>query len=200
MEDPWDMAENMLSDVLVSNVYNQFFKNNSDLFKDKIVMDVGCRSGLLSLLAVEAGAVKVFAVGNMRSARYVTKALGHGENAEVFEPLKGCISQIRLPCGLKKVDIIVSEWMGHALFADSLFRQMLEARDKWLARGGHIFPNVANLYIHGIAQSARQTMNKNLRPVLLTDEYVNQQSVITENRFQDEGVAEGQSVWMYAVL
>lgn len=78
----------------------------------QIVMDVGCRSGLLSHLAVEAGAIKVFAVGNMKSARNVAKTLAHGEKAEVFEPLAGSISQIKLPCGLKKVDIIVSEWMG----------------------------------------------------------------------------------------
>lgn len=133
MEDAWNMAESMLSDVLVSNAYNQFITQNSILFKDKvrftslcgdftfsiarslrpqIVMDVGCRSGLLSHLAVEAGAIKVFAVGNMQSASNVAKLLEHGEKAEVFEPLSGSITQIKLPCGLKKVDIIVSEWMG----------------------------------------------------------------------------------------
>ncbi|TDG38101.1 hypothetical protein AWZ03_015471, partial [Drosophila navojoa] len=67
MEDSWNIQEAMLSDVLVSNVYNQFFQQNQILFKDKIVLDVGCRSGLLSILAVEAGAVKVFAIGNMQS-------------------------------------------------------------------------------------------------------------------------------------
>lgn len=80
--------------------------------RPQIVMDVGCRSGLLSHLAVEAGAIKVFAVGNMQSASNVAKVLEHGEKAEVFEPLTGSINQIKLPCGLKKVDIIVSEWMG----------------------------------------------------------------------------------------
>ncbi|EDW68368.1 uncharacterized protein Art9 [Drosophila virilis] len=180
MEDAWNMAESMLLDVLVSNVYNQFIHQNASLFKDKIVLDVGCRSGLLSILAVEAGAIKVFAVGNMQSAKCVTKVLAHGENAEIFEPLSGCISQLKLPCGLKKVDIIVSEWMGHALFADSLFCQVLYARDKWLTKGGQIFPNVANLYIQGICQSRQQIIDKSLPPILLMDDYVNRQSLMTE--------------------
>lgn len=36
MEDAWNMAESMLSDVLVSNAYNQFITQNSILFKDKV--------------------------------------------------------------------------------------------------------------------------------------------------------------------
>lgn len=36
MEDAWNMAESMLSDVLVSNAYNQFIQQNSILFKDKV--------------------------------------------------------------------------------------------------------------------------------------------------------------------
>ncbi|EDW15542.1 protein arginine N-methyltransferase 1.1 [Drosophila mojavensis] len=177
MEDSWNIQEAMLSDVLVSNVYNQFFQQNQMLFKDKIVLDVGCRSGLLSILAVEAGAVKVFAIGNMQSAKRISKVLENGEKAEVFEPLTGCITQVVLPCGLRKVDIIVSEWMGHALFADSLFCQVLYARDKWLVKNGLIFPSVANLYIQGISLDRELAVEKN---VLLWDDYVNQKSLMTE--------------------
>ncbi|KAH8417856.1 hypothetical protein KR222_007322, partial [Zaprionus bogoriensis] len=146
----------------------------------QIVMDVGCRSGLLSYLAVEAGAIKVFAVGNMQSAGNVAKTLADGERAEVFEPLAGCLSQVKLPCGLKKVDIIVSEWMGHAIYADSLFCQVMFARDKWLAKGGYIIPNVANLYIHGISDHPRQIVKAGMPPVQLMDDYVNLQTVMTD--------------------
>lgn len=43
MEDAWNMAESMLSDVLVSNAYEQFINQNSILFKDKV------RQGFYSL-------------------------------------------------------------------------------------------------------------------------------------------------------
>ncbi|ALC46559.1 Art9 [Drosophila busckii] len=167
----------MLADVLISNVYSHFIAKNAALFKDKIVLDVGCRSGLLSILAVESGAVKVFAVGNMQSAKHVTQLLADGEKAEIFEPLTGSLSQIRLPSGLRKVDIIVSEWMGNALFADSLFCDVIYARDKWLIKGGWIIPNIAQLYIVGIGSQLSCPKPLTSTPV---DAYVEPESVLTQ--------------------
>lgn len=51
------------------------------------------------------------------------------------------------------------------------------ARDRWLAKGGYIIPNVANLYIQGIADHPRQ---EGTSSVLLLDDYVNLQSVATD--------------------
>jgi len=48
------------------------------------------------------------------------------------------------------VDIIISEWMGYFLFYESMLNTVLYARDKWLAPGGIIFPDKANVYIVGI--------------------------------------------------
>lgn len=36
MEDCWNYQEAMLADVLVSNVYDQYFQQNNVLFKDKV--------------------------------------------------------------------------------------------------------------------------------------------------------------------
>lgn len=37
---------------------------------------------------------------------------------------------------VKKVDIIVSEWMGYFLFYESMLDCVVFARDKWLKKGG----------------------------------------------------------------
>lgn len=50
MEDAWNMAESMLSDVLVSNAYNQFITQNSILFKDKVSFASLCRLPFYSMI------------------------------------------------------------------------------------------------------------------------------------------------------
>ena len=46
---------------------------------------------------------------------------------------------------MEKVDIIISEWMGYFLLYESMFDSVIYARDKWLAPGGMLMPNRANL-------------------------------------------------------
>lgn len=52
----------MLCDHIRTATYKHAFMQNKKDFKDKIVMDVGCGSGILSIFAVMAGAKKVYAV------------------------------------------------------------------------------------------------------------------------------------------
>lgn len=52
----------MLNDKIRTNAYYKAIAGNPHLFKDKIVLDVGCGTGILSLFAAEAGAKKVYAV------------------------------------------------------------------------------------------------------------------------------------------
>lgn len=71
---------------------------------------------------------------------------------------------------------------SHAIFADSLFSQVLYARDRWLTKGGYIIPNVANLYIQGIVvDRPMQMLRDATQPVLLLDDHVSRQSVMTDS-------------------
>ena len=49
----------MLSDEPRMNAYRSFIESNKHLFVDKIVMDVGAGTGILSLLSARAGAKHV---------------------------------------------------------------------------------------------------------------------------------------------
>ena len=59
-----DIHETMLKDTVRTDAYRDFIYENKDLFKDKIVLDVGCGTGILSMFCARAGAKKVIAVDN----------------------------------------------------------------------------------------------------------------------------------------
>ena len=52
----------MLKDTVRTKAYMKAIINNPNLFKDKIVMDIGSGTGVLSIFAAKAGAKKVFAI------------------------------------------------------------------------------------------------------------------------------------------
>jgi histone-arginine methyltransferase CARM1 len=54
--------QNMLQDYVRTQLYRDAIIGNPTNYKDKVVLDVGCGSGILSLFAAQAGARKVYAI------------------------------------------------------------------------------------------------------------------------------------------
>lgn len=54
----------MLKDSVRTDSYRDFIYENKRLFKDKVVLDVGCGTGILSMFCAKAGAKQVIAVDN----------------------------------------------------------------------------------------------------------------------------------------
>jgi len=55
---------------------------------------------------------------------------------------------------IRQVDVIVSEWMGYALLFEAMLDSVLTARDRWLAPGGVVLPDIATIHIAGAARGA----------------------------------------------
>jgi len=140
--------EEMLKDKVRTQTYMKAIVNNAHLFKGKTVLDVGCGTGILCMFAAKAGAKKVIGVecaGIIHSARKIVEANGF---SNVITLVQGKVEEIDLP--VDKVDIIISEWMGYFLLYESMLDTVLYARDKWLAPGGMIFPDKANIFLCAI--------------------------------------------------
>ncbi len=76
-----------MDDIRTSTYRNAIINNKVD-FQDKIVMDVGAGSGILSIFAAKAGAKKVYAVegSNMaESARILVESNGLSHIIEVIQ-------------------------------------------------------------------------------------------------------------------
>jgi hypothetical protein len=62
--------------------------------------------------------------------------------------LQGKMEEVVLP--FPEVDIIISEWMGYFLLYESMLDTVLWARDRYLVKGGLIFPDKATIFVAGI--------------------------------------------------
>lgn len=53
-----------------------------------------------------------------------------------------------------QVDTIVSEWMGYGLLFETMLDSVLAARDRWLAPGGVLLPDMATIHVAGAGYGA----------------------------------------------
>lgn len=80
--------EEMLKDEVRTRTYQMAIMENKHLFKDKIVLDVGCGTGILSMFAAQAGAKHVYAVdcsSIAQQAREIIKLNGFSDNITVIQ-------------------------------------------------------------------------------------------------------------------
>ncbi|KAL7064107.1 hypothetical protein AAHC03_04541 [Spirometra sp. Aus1] len=142
--------EEMLKDETRTLTYRNALMHNKHLVKDKIVLDVGCGTGILCLFAAKAGAKHVIGIECSNIIDHAKEVINSNGMAHKITLIKGKVEEVSLPDGIEKVDIIISEWMGYCLFYESMLNTVLFARDKWLAPGGLIMPDHATLYICAI--------------------------------------------------
>ncbi|GAX15725.1 type I protein arginine methyltransferase [Fistulifera solaris] len=140
--------EEMLKDDVRTKTYQMAIMDNKHLFQDKIILDVGCGTGILSMFAAQAGAKHVYAVDCSSIIDQARKIVERNGFADKITLIKGKVEEIDLP--VDHVDIIVSEWMGYMLLYESMLDTVIYARDRWLIPNGIIFPDKAVLFMAGV--------------------------------------------------
>jgi len=149
----------MLKDKRRMKFYREFCSACSSKFvKDKVVLDVGCGSGILSMYAASNGAKIVYAVEASEVAILAQKHFDEN-NLTNIQVIRGAIESIELP---EKVDVIISEWMGFYLVHEGMLSSVIYARDNFLKPGGIIFPNQATLFAAPVDLSSYFTDNFSL--------------------------------------
>ncbi|GJP61967.1 hypothetical protein CLOP_g19084 [Closterium sp. NIES-67] len=141
--------EEMLKDSVRTKTYEAAICGSAFLFKDKVVMDVGAGTGILSLFAAKAGAKKVYAMECSEIAECAREIVAANHMSHIITVIKGKVEDVELPEG-EKVDVIISEWMGYFLLYESMLDTVLFARDKWLGDGGIVLPDHCSLYMVAI--------------------------------------------------
>lgn len=104
--------EEMLKDRVRTLAYRDAILKNKHLFKDKVVMDIGCGTGILSMFAASAGAKHVYAIEKSGIYKQANEIIKENKLDHIITVLHTTIEELNeLPNGHKHVDIIISEWM-----------------------------------------------------------------------------------------
>eukprot|EP01007_Sphenomonas_quadrangularis_P003762 NODE_80_length_2232_cov_220.276225_g59_i0.p1 GENE.NODE_80_length_2232_cov_220.276225_g59_i0~~NODE_80_length_2232_cov_220.276225_g59_i0.p1 ORF type:complete len:651 (-),score=188.84 NODE_80_length_2232_cov_220.276225_g59_i0:214-2166(-) len=146
--------ELMLKDACRTTAYRNAIMNNKHLFEGKVVVDVGCGTGILSVFAAQAGAKKVFGIDASGMAVCAREVAAENGFADVITILHMRVEDA-MAQGLKdshgevfeQVDVIVSEWMGYFLLCESMLDTVIRARERWLKPGGHVFPTHCAMFV-----------------------------------------------------
>jgi len=126
----------MLADHNRMAAYHSAIMGNANVFKDKVVMDVGTGSGILAVWAAQAGAKVVFALEYTNMAQHAQKVMDANGVADVVKVIQGAVEDLEVLPGVEDnmVDIIISEWMGYFLLRESMLDTIIRARDRFLKK------------------------------------------------------------------
>ncbi|CAE1283794.1 CARM1 [Acanthosepion pharaonis] len=116
---------------------------NIDDFHDKVILDVGAGSGILSFFAIQAGARKVYAIEASSMAQHCEMLVKDNKLVGQIVVIPGKVEDVTVP---EEVDTIISEPMGYMLFNERMLESFLHAK-KWLKPGGRMFPTQGDLHI-----------------------------------------------------
>lgn len=109
-----------------------------------VVVDLGCGSGIFSLLALRAGARRVHAIDINPSvwiARDLAAANGFAGKVEVHEKSS---FDVELP---EKADVIIADMRGSSPFFEHNLAALEDARRRWLAPDGVLLPARDRLFV-----------------------------------------------------
>ncbi|XP_058643405.1 protein arginine N-methyltransferase 2 isoform X4 [Onychostoma macrolepis] len=135
----------MLSDKPRTEAYRQVILSNSAALRGKVVMDLGCGTGVISLFCARlAQPAAVYAVEASSMAEHTEELVRQNGCEGVVTVFRDRAENLTLP---GKVDVIVSEWMGNCLLFEYMVESVLLARDRWLKEGGMMWPSSACLTV-----------------------------------------------------
>lgn len=112
------------------------------------VLDIGCGSGLLSMLAAKHGASHVTACEVVPEiaevARHIVRGNGFAERVVVVpKSSANLVAGVDLP---RRADLLVTEIVDCGLVGEGIMPTLRHAREHLLAEGGSIVPRAATIY------------------------------------------------------
>lgn len=118
-----------------------------------IVVDVGAGSGLLSMLAVRAGAQRVYALENSTMALLARRLIDLNHMSASIELVHTYSHAWQPPA---RADVILCETLGFAALDEGFRASLVDARERMLRPGGLLLPGVVRILAVPVQAEASQ--------------------------------------------
>jgi protein arginine N-methyltransferase 1 len=109
-----------------------------------VVADLAAGTGILGLLACEAGAARVYSVDEGPIIGLARQIAAESPYADRVAHVRGVVAWTELP---ERVDVIVSDQIGHFGFEAGVFELMPDARRRMLKPDGRVVPARLTLWM-----------------------------------------------------
>jgi protein arginine N-methyltransferase 1 len=132
----------MLNDALRVDAYSHAILKT--VGPGDVVVDLGCGTGVLSILACQAGAARVFAIEHgpiIEVARRVAEINGYQDRITFIQ---GLSTEIALP---ELCDVLVTETIGNIGFDEGIVGFANDARRRFLKPGARVVPEGLELFL-----------------------------------------------------
>ena len=132
------------------------------------VVDLGCGSGLLGLMALEAGAGKVFFVEEGDIIEVARKAVVNAGFADKAVFLRANSFELQLP---EPADVIVCDHVGYFGFDYGILALLGDAQERFLKTGGVILPAQIDLRVAPVGSDTTHKLVGQWRDGSVPDEF-----------------------------
>ncbi len=139
----------MMNDVPRNEAFEQALINR--IKEDDLVLDIGCGSGLLSLMSARAGAKEVYAIElETAVAKIASKIIEKNGFSDEITVINKRSTQLQAPQHLPLCDLLVCEIFDVSLLGEDALYTIAHAKKNLLKPGAKIVPQRLNLWCQAV--------------------------------------------------
>jgi SAM-dependent methyltransferase len=125
--------------------------------RDKVVVEIGCGSGILSIFAAIAGARRVIAIEESQIADLAAAMFEANGVSDRVELRRANSRDVSVD---ERADVIVHEVLGVDPFGENILRFIEDARERLLAPDGRLIPSAMDVYCLGFEVADRPYLDR----------------------------------------
>ena len=132
------------------------------------VADLGCGTGVLGLLCLEAGASRVWAIDSTAMLEIARESMARAGLSDKVQFVRGHSHRVELP---ERVDVVICDHVGFFGFDYGIVQTLRDARRRFLKPGGRILPRSINLQLAAIQSQKAYGKADNWADVVVPPEF-----------------------------